>query len=156
MPNFTVKPLDLKDIMLAYPLVRMGMPDVHLVEGQDYVGSLLANGGGVLTLVAPDGGIHALACWNLEQHLRHELVLKVDTFVAFELSHRAPARAALCEGLQELADGLGCSTVLFTLESRGLIPTHSPTLEAWRKLGSELEAIQLARPVNPGVSRLVS
>lgn len=156
MPNFSLKPLSPDDVALAYPLVRMAMPDVQLEDWRSYVTCLLSAGGGVLTLVAPDGGIHALACWNVEQHLRHDLVLKVDTFVAFELSHRAPARAALCDGLQALADELGCATVLFTLESRGLIPTHSPLLEAWRKLGSELDAVQLARPVNPEVSRLVS
>ena len=121
MPEFRLSHLSPDQMDMAYGLVRIAMPETHLPEWQSYARSLLGSGGAVLALTAPDGTIHGLASYMPEPSLRHGKVLRVDTFIAFELSRRAPARKALCDGLQATAEELGCSTVMYALDRRGLV-----------------------------------
>ena len=86
--------------------------------------------------------IRVLEAWDETERFR---ALRVDLFVAFELSRTAPARKALCEGLQTLAKGLGCSTVLYTLDSRGLPKDTQNKVDSWLKLGSTIEGVQLSQ-----------
>ena len=121
MPQFSLAPLKPEQVAQAYPLVRMALPQLELGEWQDYAAAMASPGSGVLTLLAPSDAIHALAAWRAVPNLHHGRALIVELFVAFELSRKAPARAALVDGLHQLADGLGCQAVLFTSESQGLL-----------------------------------
>lgn len=145
MPQFSLSHLSADQTDTAFGLVRIALPGTRLADWQNYVRSLMVSGGAILALTAPDGGIHALASYMPEVSLRHGRALRVDLFIAFELSRTAPARKALCEGLQTLAKGLGCSTVLYTLDSRGLPNDTQDKVESWLKLGSTIEGVQLAQ-----------
>ena len=117
MPNFTVTSLPPERIAEAYPLVRMARPELPLAEWVKEA-ETRHQSGGVLTLLNPGGTIQALATWEDQPGSE---ALKVQTFVAFELSRRGTAREALCEGLQALARERGKSVVQFPLASRGLV-----------------------------------
>lgn len=117
MPDFTLAPLPRSRVAEAYPLVRMAYPQMSLAAWKAEAEARLANGG-ILTLFNPGGTIQALAAWQDDPQGE---ALKVDTFVVFELSRRAPARQALCEGLQALAAERGKAAVQFPLGSLGLL-----------------------------------
>lgn len=121
MPQFSLAPLKPDQLDQAFALVRMALPSLSLAEWRNYATAMAGSGGGVLTLVAPSGSIHALAAYRATPSLHHGRALAVELFVAFELSRKAPARAALCEGLHSLAQGLGCRAVLFSADSQGLL-----------------------------------
>ena len=131
MPQFSLAPLKPEQVAEAYPLVRMALPQLELDAWQGYAAAVASAGGGVLTLLAPNGAIHALAAYRTVPSLHHGRALVVDLFVAFELSRKAPARTALVEGLHQLAEGLDCRAVLFTSESQGLLSAGAlPPLSA--------------------------
>lgn len=117
MPNFTLAPLTEALIGQAYPLVRMASPWLSAEEWQEQARARLQDGG-ILALVAPSGIIQALAGWTDPPG---SIALTVDLFVAFELSRKAPARQALCDGLQALAVERGKEAVHFSLDSLGLL-----------------------------------
>ena len=117
MPTFTLEPLTEARIGEAYPLVRMVHPAMTFVEWEKQALAHLQDGG-VLALVAPSGIVQALAGWEDQPG---SAALKVDLFVVFELSRKAPARRALCEGLQALAVERGKQAVHFPLGSLGLL-----------------------------------
>lgn len=117
MPTFTLEPLTEDRIGEAYPLVRMVHPAMTFAEWEKQALAHLQDGG-VLTLVAPSGIIQALAGWKDQQE---SAALRVDLFVVFELSRKAPARRALCEGLQALALERRKQAVQFPLGSLGLL-----------------------------------
>lgn len=117
MPNFTVTSLPPHRIAEAYPLVRMARPELPLGEWVKEAETRCRRGE-VLTLLNSGGAIQALATWEDQPGAD---ALKVETFVAFELSRRGTARAALCDGLQALARERGKSAVQFPLASRGLL-----------------------------------
>ena len=121
MPQFQLSHLSPDKMDMAFGLVRIAIPGTRLPDWQRYANSLLVSGGAILALTAPDGSIHAIASYMPEPSLRYGRVLRVDTFIAFELSRRAPARKALCDALQAMAEGLDCSTVLYAQDSRGLM-----------------------------------
>ena len=117
MPNFTIAPLLPARIDEAYALVRMARPDLTAFGWKAEAQASLA-AGGILALEAPSGVIQALASWEDRPDCA---ALKVDTFVAFELSRKAPARQALCEALQVLARDRGKAAVQFPLGSLGFL-----------------------------------
>lgn len=117
MPTFTLEPLTENRIGEAYPLVRMVQPGMTFAEWEKEALAYL-QAGGILALVAPSGIIQALAGWEDQPG---SAALKVDLFVVFELSRKAPARRALCEGLQALAMERGKQAVQFPLGSLGLL-----------------------------------
>jgi hypothetical protein len=142
MPQFSLAPLKPEQVAQAYPLVRMALPQLELGEWHNYAAAMASSGGGVLTLLAPSGAIHALAAYRAVPNLHHGRALIVELFVAFELSRKAPARAALVDGLHLLAEGLGCQAVLFTAESQGLLTASRvpPELAAIPRPSAALEA----------------
>ena len=117
MPTFTIAPLTIERIGEAYPLVRMAHPELTAAAWQAEARARLRHGG-IVVLLAPSGNIQALAGWTDQPG---SPTLKVDLFVVFELSRRAPARQALRDGLQALATGLGLEAVTFSLSSLGLL-----------------------------------
>lgn len=121
MPDFTLAPLPPNRVAEAYPLVRMAHPEMSLAVWKATAEARLANGG-ILALLTPGGTIQAIASW--EDDPAGE-ALKVDTLVVFEFSRRAPARQAMCDGLQALAFERGKSAVHLPLGSRGLLETAS-------------------------------
>ena len=121
MPQFQLSHLSPDQMDNAYGLVRIALPGTPLPDWRRYANALLVSGGAILALTAEDGSIHALASYLPEPSLRYGRVLRVDTFIAFELSRRAPARRALCDALEAMAEGLDCSTVVYEQGSRGLM-----------------------------------
>lgn len=117
MPTFTIAPLTMERIDEAYPLVRMAHPELTAAAWQAEARARLRDGG-IVVLLAPGGVIQALAGWTDQPG---SPTLKIDLFVVFELSRRAPARQALRDGLQALAAGLGRQAVTFSLSSLGLL-----------------------------------
>lgn len=148
MPHFTATAIDPGQSALLFALVRIARPATSLPAWRSHAAELAAAGGGVIALRTADGTFHGLATWLPETHLAHGRALRVDTFIAFELSRRAPARKTLCEALQAIARDQGCSTVLYTLASRGLVPPVSDELERWSRIGPAPSGIQLAQPAS--------
>jgi len=149
---FRLSHLDSDQVRQAYALVRIGAPETTLEQWQAYAESLGGSGGGVLGVFAGDNTIHGVATYLPETSLRHGRILRIDNFVTFELSHAAPARQALCEGLNLLAKGLGCDAVTLTLSGRSYSEATCPKCDGWIALGLEPDGMTFARKVGEAQS----
>jgi ribosomal protein S3 len=72
----------------------------------------------VLVARAADGSIHGVATYERIATSRGQL-LTVEKLITFELNRRKPARRALCEALDRIADRLGCSGVALPIDVSG-------------------------------------
>lgn len=123
-----VKPMDLLQISelpheqteAAFALVRLAT-DWTLPEWRRAVGSDRSEGGGALCATASGGVMLGVATYQVESDRRLGRVLRITTFVAFELGGAGATRKALRERLDRLAEQLGCRAVLFGSGSRGLV-----------------------------------
>jgi hypothetical protein len=110
MPDLTVVALDRAELSFVWPLVRAGGYDLGLegwlIDGR----ALIARGGAVLAVRGGDGTFYGAAtCEAIEQ--RGVRILKVDTFVACEVSRGAPVRRALTDGVEQFGEELGCAGI---------------------------------------------
>jgi len=128
MRRFGIEHLSDDQLLDAWPVVRMSHAhansDWWISEGT----GLIDRGGGVLAVRAPDGSIHGVATYEVTRKALLGRVLTVDTLIAFELSHRAPARQALCDALELLASAFDCRSVALPLPSKGQVEQRAKTL----------------------------
>ena len=90
--------------------------------------ALIERGGGILAARAPDGSVHGVATYEVARKGLLGRVLAVDTLITFELSRRAPARHALHEALELLANAFDCRSVVVPLPSRGHVQHRAKRL----------------------------
>lgn len=125
MPELAVNLVDEKDLPCLWPLVRAGGYDLGLAGWLLDGRSLLARGGSILAVQASSATLYGVAtCEAIEQGKAR--VLKVRTFVTFELSRDAPVRRALTDAVEKLGRDLGCDAI-------GVPRPTTPLLKELRK-----------------------
>ncbi|MDT9600885.1 hypothetical protein [Sphingosinicella rhizophila] len=150
--QFSVSELRKDQIPEAYALIRMAAPEVAFQRWREFADALIADGGGILGVFAGDWTLHGLATYEVDDVLRHGRTMKVDTVVTFELNRLAPARKALCEGLERRAAELGCAAMMLAMRSRGYADGRSDKAEGWTALGLDLDGVTFAKVVQPGAA----
>ena len=154
MSCFTVTHLPEARFHEALPLVRMAAPFTTAQSWREFVRTLFAGTGGILAAIAADGRPHGIAAYWRDQTLFHGTVLRVEPLVTFEVSRNAPARAALCEALEDLARAKACKAIIISTASRGYAE-EGRKMAGWRSLGFEMAAVDLVKwlvPAIPSVS----
>jgi hypothetical protein len=126
VPGLTIIDLEPDELARAWPLVRMVSPWLNPAAWQGSAEELIAQGGGVISVVAPDGCLHGVATYEPIDKSRAGRVLYVETLVTFELSRRAPVRQYLCDCLERLAPALGCDAIAVSMPVGGSVP------KSWR------------------------
>ena len=91
MPDLIVESVGLHRLAEIYPLIRSATR-VSLERWKGFGEALLAGGGGVLAVIAPDDCIHGVATYRSIRNLRHEQSLQIEILVAFELIPHATVR----------------------------------------------------------------
>lgn len=117
MPDLNVQRLELGGLRLVYPLVRSAT-GVPLAQWEAFGHELVTAGGGVITVVSPDGCIHGVAGFRPRPSLRHRKILDVEVFAAFELHGNDRVRQLLCAELARQAAASDCSSVKITVSHR--------------------------------------
>ena len=118
VPQLDIVELDQDELALAWPLVRATSPQLQLDGWQLFAEALMDRGGGVLAVAATDRALHGVATYETIEKPRFGRVLHVDVLVTFELTRRAPARAALMNALTQLSAALGCSGTVISAPKR--------------------------------------
>ena len=121
MLHFTVQQLTRDQLPSAWPLVRAAGEILDLGRWVESGRKLMNKGGGILAVLTAEGAIHGVATFEPVEEVPRGKVLVVDTFATFELSRRAPVRAALCDALERLGAMLGCDAVAVSAQNRGFL-----------------------------------
>lgn len=149
MQDFRVESLGPDQLAQVYPLVRAATR-VSLKRWEEFGRELLAGGGGVLALTAPDKCIHGAAAYRPGRNLRHEQSLDVEVIVAFDLRGDDRVRETLCRELERIAARLGCSTLNFTVAAEKAEPASSAR-NGLERLGLRLDTAGFVREL-PGAA----
>ena len=110
MQDLKVECLDVARLADAYPLIRSATR-VSQQRWEEFARELVAGGGGVLAVVAPDGCVHGVAAFQPEPNLRHEHSLDVHVLVAFALGGNDYVRERLFSALEAIATTNRCRSV---------------------------------------------
>ena len=140
MPDLIVESVGLHRLAEIYPLIRSATR-VSLERWKGFGEALLAGGGGVLAVIAPDDCIHGVATYRSIRNLRHEQSLQIEILVAFELIPHATVRRALCGAIERLARDRGCDTIVFTVDAQRHADSLSAARLSWEVVGLELETV---------------
>ena len=128
MPQFGIEHLSEERLAEAWAVARMSRSHAYCDWWVSESVALIARGGGILALRAPDHAIHGIATYEVARKARLGRVLLVDTLVAFELNGRAPVRHALRDALELLASAFDCRSILLPLPSKGHIRDRAKKL----------------------------
>jgi hypothetical protein len=145
MTQFELHHLRRDQMPEAYPLVRMIAPAVTPEQWLEYSAALLARGGGVLGVFAGDATLHGIATYTPEDCLRYGRVLRIENLVTFELNRGAPARQALCEGLELLGSALGCAAVVISVWGHDYAHDARRKCLGWSRIGLAPDGLLLAK-----------
>jgi hypothetical protein len=148
MQNLNVESLDVERLADAYPLIRSATR-VSQQRWEEFGRELIANGGGVIAVTAPDGCVHGVAAFRPSPNLRHEQSLDVEVIVTFELRGDDRVRERLCGTLEQVAATHRCRTINFTMAPRSYGEPLSPARAALERLGMRLETLTLVRDLRP-------
>ena len=146
MQDLKVECLDAAQLADAYPLIRSATR-VSQERWEEFARDLIAGGGGVLAVIAPDGCVHGVAAFQPELNLRHEQSLDVPVLVAFALGGNEHVRDRLFSALEGIAATHRCRSVNFAMAgSYG--ETSSPPRAALERLGLKLETVNFVREID--------
>lgn len=148
MPELSLLHLNENELARAYPLIRSDAR-VSPERWEAFGRELIAGGGGIIAVEAGDACLHGVAAFRRLGSLRHELSLQVEILIAFELSHAAPVRRALCVALEDLARKTGCGSIVFTTAARTCADPRSRGRLAWERLGLQMETVGFVRQLRP-------
>lgn len=146
MPDFRVFELEERHLAQAYPLARSAT-GVTPSRWHAFAQETIAEGGGVLGVETEDYCLYGLAAFRAQRTLRHGEALCVELLVAIDLAGNRPVRAALCEGLDEIARAHGLACILVALTPGCLAP-------GWSDDRLVVSTIGYLRQLAPGKSRL--
>lgn len=144
MQDLNVQCLDVDRLAEAYPLIRAATR-VSQQRWEDFGRELIAGGGGVLTVTAPDGCIHGAAAFRPSLNLRHDHTLDVHVLVAFELRGDDLVREQLYAALEQIAASLQCTTLNLTMAAQSCGESSSRCRTALERLGLTLETVNFVR-----------
>ena len=147
MQVLTVESLDAGQLAQVYPLIRSATR-VTLEKWEQFGRELLAGGGGVLAVMAPDKCIHGAAAYRPSRNLRHERTLEVEVIVAFDLRGDDRVREQLCMALERIATSLRCTALNFTVAAKRA-ERSSTTRSGLERLGLRLDTAGFVREL-PG------
>ncbi|NIX77502.1 hypothetical protein [Microvirga terricola] len=111
---FHVAPLSPKEAHLAYPLVQMFDPAVTLQDWVTFARRLARRKpgqGGLMAARDRRGVLHALFAYAVDRDRRATACLRVTDLIVSRLPGEE-VNATVLSGVQELADRLGCKSVL--------------------------------------------
>lgn len=115
MSCFAIEHLDGDHLVDAWPVVRMSEAYANCDWWMSEAKALAERGGGILVARAPGRNIHGVATYAVTRKPLFGRALVVDTLVTFELIRRAPARQALYEALELLANAFECRSIVLPL-----------------------------------------
>lgn len=147
MPDLKLRNLAGRQLLEAYPLVRSATR-VSQERWEEFGRELIAGGGGVLAVTAPDGCIHGVAAFRPRHNLRHRQSLDVEVFVAFELGSDHRVRERLYAALERLGENLGCETLTLTTAARGYEVPVTGSRRSLEELGLKLETLNFTRALD--------
>lgn len=119
--GFTAKPLGMRQIDQAYPLVRAIAPDLPVERWRSFatarIGASATPGmpTGIMTVQSDRGYIHGLFIYAERDDLRHGKTLSVDNFIVLDLFNVADAASSLIQSMETLAKALGCVAIQASL-----------------------------------------
>jgi hypothetical protein len=151
--GFTAKPLGLRQIDQAYPLVRAIAPDLPVERWRDFAAALIGPSGapgtpaGIMTVQNERGYIHGLFTYAAAEDLRCGKILAVDNFVVLDLFNLPAAVSSLLQAMEELAHTLDCTAIHTALpECYAPAPGHGhPMLGFFRDEGHDVESLRLCK-----------
>lgn len=146
MQDLKVQCLDAAQLANAYPLVRSAT-HVSQQRWEEFGRELIAEGGGVLAVISPDGCVHGVAAFQPELNLRHEQSLDVQVLVAFALGGNDHVRDRLFSALEGMAAAHRCRSVNFTMAAGSHGEPSSPSRAALERLGLKLETVNFVREI---------
>jgi hypothetical protein len=128
--QFTVRALKKNELVAAWPIVRSSNLHANLDWWLTAAAELIAGDGGVLVALAQDGTIHGVATFKAPDNPARGHALEIPMLITFELSSRAPARAALVKVLERIATKLECTHLVLPLA--GNVSAARPYVELRR------------------------
>lgn len=143
MPDLKIQSLEANRLANAYPLIRSATR-VSRQRWEAFGRQLIDDGGGILTVIAPDGCIHGVAAYRAALNLRYDRSLDVEVLVAFELRGDGRVRELLCNALEGIAAILECRTINVTLAASYGAPTRR-SRAALERLGLKLGTVNFVR-----------
>jgi hypothetical protein len=144
MPDLNVQTLSNSRLADAYPLIRSATR-VTQQRWEEFGRELIAAGGGVVAVIAPDGCIHGVAAYRPRPNLRHRQSLDVEVFVAFELRGDNRVRQRLYSALERFGARLECETINLSTSAKDHDVTLSGSRRSLEKLGLKLETLNFVR-----------
>lgn len=147
MQGLKVQCLDAAQLADAYPLIRSATR-VSQQRWEEFGRELVAGGGGVLAVFAPDGCVHGVAAFQPVPNLRHEHSLDVHVLVAFALGGNDHVREHLLSALEGIAATHRCRSVNFTMAAGSYGEPSSPPRAALERLGLKLETVNFVREID--------
>lgn len=158
--GFIAKPLGLRQIDQAFPVVRTVLPDLGVERWRAFAAALIDRAQdvgkanlpytGIMTVQNELGYIHGLFSYAMEEHLNHGRILSVDNFIVHDLFNLAGATAALLRAMEGIARGIGCTAIHTNLPQTyaGSVNYCSPVLNCFREDGHTLETLRLCKPLD--------
>ncbi len=148
--RFTVKPLDLRRVDQAWPLVQTGRAANDRESWRSYAAALLAMAdGGIRTVEGEHGYIHGLYAFQALPSPKHGKVLQVDMFLALDLIEPEAAIDVLLADMDVIGAKLECKAVHLHLPQReGIGASVSVALARALDHGHYREDLRLCRPLD--------
>lgn len=148
--RFTVKPLDLRRVDQAWPLVQTGRAANDPESWRRYATALLAMAdGGIRTVEGEHGYIHGLYAFQALPSPKHGKVLQVDMFLALDLIEPEAAIDVLLADMDVIGAKLDCKAVHLHLPQReGVGASVSIALARALDHGHYREDLRLCRPLD--------
>jgi len=151
--GFTAKPLGLRQIDQAYPLVRAIAPDLPVERWRAFAMALIgpsarpAAPAGIMTVQNERAYIHGLFSYAAREDLRFGQILSVDNFVVLDLFNLPDAASSLIQSMEALARALDCTAIHTALpesyaDSSGHV--HS-MLGFFRDAGHDVDGVRLCK-----------
>ena len=153
----------------AYTLVQTAMPDLSFERWSGFAEALLREGGGdpraraeapaprrcgILLAHDSQGLLLGLVVYRHEHDLRHGRVLVGEHFIALGLFDPRPVALRLMQGLEQVAQELGCLALHLQLPPGRAQESVDPPRDSWlaallRSHGHSVEAQVLCKAILP-------
>ncbi len=165
---YLVRPLELDQIPLAFPLVSMLDTALTMEQWRDYAGAMIPppgdrNGrradvpvaGGsreghhMLSVQSGQGHIYGVSAYWLKPDLRRERVMEIENFAVVDVTGTRRAARVLLDGLEALARERGCSCIVIGLLNpmirRRLRDEQEATVDLFKATGFQGDYMRLRK-----------
>jgi hypothetical protein len=145
MTHLSTMKLTAERLCEALPLLRMALPGLDELRWAAHCEDLARAGGGVLAAAAA-GSLHGIALYRPQSDLRRDMVIRIETMVACELSPAGPVRVALLAAMEELCSEIGARGLVLIIPCAGPRAMASPKSRSLERAGFQPEAALMWRP----------